>query len=236
MELSKGFLLAASKRAKKLGVKFTTLHESCNRLVYRDDDYDVITVAQALHWLDDVLVCRGVCRLLQPNGSFFVIHSGIDLDESHPLAYVLGHDSILGKKQRQNFAAEVQPIFRRLTLLFDALDMPEVQRIDPAQRWTEGSDQKITPAGASFFHQRRPFDAGYARGFLTHQHIEATGQTPAEFWNDLEACCASATPEQLLGSHHWAVMQFKRGGVRVGPDSLASCIVKDIGFQVGAIV
>lgn len=237
MELSRGFLAAAGRRARQRGLNLTPLHDSCNRLVYRDDDYDVITVAQALHWLDDVQVCRGICRVLRAGGSFFVIHSAIDLDDKHPLAFLLGHDSILGKKARQSFAAEVEPIRRRLTLLFDALDAPDVQRIDLAQSPVApgaGAASRIVPAGVALFRQRRPFGIGYARGFLTPRHIEVTGQAPAVFWKDLELRSAGATPAQMIGTHHWAVLQFRRGGARTAATSLESCRAREIGFEAPA--
>jgi len=145
------------------------------------------------------------------------------------LAYILGHDSILGKKLKQSFAAEVQAILRRITLLFDALDAPEVQRIDPAQRQYVSS-QKIVPADVALFRQRRPFGRGYARAFLTPQHIEATGQKPATFWKDLETRCEAATPEQLLGIQHWAILHFRRGVIRIEPDVFENCEIEEIGF------
>ena len=202
MELSSGFVKAAARRAKKLGVKLTTLHESCNRLVYRDDSFNVI--------------------------------SAIELDDAHPLAYILGYDSILGKKKRQAFHAEITPLQRRLALLFDALDAPEVQRVDHSQRLAGdagGPVQRIVPAGVSFFRQRRPFGLGYARGFLTPQHIEVSGRTEAAFWEDLEARCAAATAEQTLGIHQWAVLHFRRGGERMPEQKLARLPVRDIGFD-----
>lgn len=239
MELSRGFLAAAGKRARTLGVNLTPVHDSCNRLMFRDEHYDVITVSQALHWLDDVLVCRGILRVLRPGGSFFVIHSAIELDDRHPLAYVLGNDSILGRKARQSFAAEVEPIRRRLTLLFDALDAPDVERVDPAQRWDapdKPATARIVPARASLFRQRRPFGLGYVRGFLTPRHIEAAGQAPAVFWKDLEARCAASTADQFVGTHHWAVLQFCRGGVRAEARPLQSRAVTDIGFETAPVV
>src|SRR5262249_23311617 len=59
MELSAGFLKAAAERASGEGLRLTTLHDSCNRLMHLGGSYDVITVSQALHWLDDVQVSRG---------------------------------------------------------------------------------------------------------------------------------------------------------------------------------
>lgn len=238
MELSRGFLSAAGKRARQLGVNLTPLHDSCNRLVFRDAEYDVVTVAQALHWLDDVLVARGICRVLRPGGSFFVIHSAIDLDADHPLAYLLGHDSVLGRKTRQSFVAEVRPLLRRLTLLFEALDAPDVQRIDLAQQWNSPhaeSVARIAPAGISLFRQRRPFGIGYARGFLTPQHIEATGQSPAAFWSEVEARCAAAAPEQFVGTHHWAVLHFRRAGAAAELPPIESCEAVQIGYEAPSV-
>lgn len=230
MELSRGFLAAASRRARQRGLKLQPLHDSANRLVQRDERYGVITVSQALHWLDDVMVCRGVCRLLQDDGSFFVIHSAIELDDRHPLAYLLGHDSILGAKPRQSFVAEVQPLLRRLALLFEALDAPEVQRIDPTHGRQAGQP-RIAPVAVSLFRQRRPFGAGYARGFLTPQHIAVTGQEPAAFWAQLEARCEGASPQQLAGTHHWAVLQFSRRAASQPLPPLDALAAREIGYR-----
>jgi SAM-dependent methyltransferase len=230
MELSKGFVNAAARRAKQRGVKLTPIHDSCNRLMFRDDEYDVVTISQALHWMDDVLVCRGLCRVLRPGGSFFVIYGAFEVDPQHPLNYLLGDQSILGHNVRQPLHARMQPLVKRLTLLFDALDAPNVQRIDLAQQANAGTGQ-IVPAGVSLFRQRRPLGVGFARGFLTPQHIAATGLTPAAFWQDLEARCAHATPEQMIGTYDWAVLHFRRGGTRAEVGSLASHEVIEIGYE-----
>ncbi len=234
MELSRGFLTAAGRRAKSRGLELTLLHDSCNRLVYADQPYDVITVSQALHWLDDVLVCRGVCRVLRPDGSFFVIHGTMEVDDAHPLAFVFGHQSVLGPKVRQPFADEVAPLLRRLTLLFDALDAPDVPRHDRSQRLSTpgcAAPSRIVPTGVSLFRQRRPFGLGFARAFLTDQHIELAGFSPAAFWADVEAASAAATPEALMGTQHWAILHFRRGGPRLDPGTLQACPIADIGAQ-----
>jgi SAM-dependent methyltransferase len=223
MELSKGFLTAARQRAKRLGLNLTTLHDSANRLMFQDDAFDVITVAQALPWLDDVLVCRGICRVLRPGGSFFVIHVAFDVDETHPLSFIFGHKSALGDKVRQPFAHEVQALQRRLSLLFDALGAPGLNRVD-------APNAQIVPADVSFFRQRRPMGLGFARAFLTDKHIAPTGQTPEAFWKDAEARCAGATPGQIAGTFEWAVLHFRRGGARTELPPLESCDVVEIGF------
>ena len=235
MDLSRGFLNAAkpASRARALGLKLETLHESCNRLVHQNDAVDLITVSQALHWLDDVQVCRGVCRVLRPGGSFVVIHTAIEVADTHPLAHLFGHDSILGAKRRQPFADEVEPLRRRLALLFDALDAPDVERHDLSQFGTaaEASQAaRIAYAGATIASQRRPYDLGFARAFLTDSHIARTGQAPQDFWRDVQARCAAATAAQLQGHMHWAVLHFRRGAVRSALPPLAALPVQAIGF------
>jgi len=233
MELSKAFVLAARRRAKAQGLSLSTLHESCNRLVYQDDEYDVVTVSQALHWLDDVMVCRGICRALRPGGSFFVVHAVFEVDDDHPLAFVFGRRSVLGHRAPGSFAEQVQALRRRLSLLFDALDAPQVHRIDLAQRWGEeggATSARIVPTRVSLFRQHRPMGLGMARGFLTERHIEASGMSSAAFWAEIESRCRQASPASLQGRFDWAVLQFQRGGLRDDRESLADLPVTDIGF------
>lgn len=232
MELSQGFLAAARARAEALGVKLETIHESCNRLHYHDAHYDVLTIAQAIHWLDDVLLCRGICRLLAPNGSFFVIQSTIEVDDKHPLSYLFGHNSILGAKTPQPFIEDVRPLWRRLSLLFDALDSPGVEHVD-VKYAASSLNQKIVPVDIALFEQVRPFDRGFAQGFLTPKHIQVTGLEPEVFWQDLTERCADASPEQLLGTHHWAVMQFQRGGVAMDFSEITKRQTQSIEFRLG---
>lgn len=207
MDLSRAFLDAAARRAVASGVSLTTEHESCNRLVYRDDEFDLITVSQALHWLDDVLVARGVCRLLRPGGRFVVVHASVDVADDHPLARVIGRASVLGAKPDISFADEAAALQRRLTRLFEALDTPDVHRIDLARR-DDGA--RIGAIGTTFFDERRPFDLGYVRGFLTDTHISSAGFDPAAFRRALEADAAAAEPATMVGTMHWAAIEFGR--------------------------
>jgi 2-polyprenyl-3-methyl-5-hydroxy-6-metoxy-1,4-benzoquinol methylase len=234
MELSKGFVNAATRRARQQGLQLATIHDSCNRLIYDDAQYDAVTISQALHWLDDVLVCRGLCRCVSPGGSFFVIQGAFSVDDQHPLSYLFGPKSILGHASKLSFAKQAAALQKRLTLLFEALDSPEVQRIDPAQRFNRTNalvDSRIVPTKASLFRQRRPMGVGYARAFLTPAHIAVTGQSPVDFWAQLEARCAGATDAQLEGNYDWSLMQFQRGGKPVRLASLEKSAVLDIGYQ-----
>jgi SAM-dependent methyltransferase len=212
MELSRGFLAAARKRAAQAGVPLETIHESANRLVFRDDRFDVVTISQALHWLDDILVCRGVERVLSHGGHFFVIHSAFEVPEAHPLAYLFGHDSVLGAKRPRPFPEEAAALATRLERIFGALGTRDVDRVDPTQA-PEGS-ASIVSAGIRLFRQTRSFGPGFARAFLTPQHIALTGMSSEAFWHDLELRCAGATRRSLQGTHDWAVVAFRHGGKR----------------------
>ncbi|WP_395700534.1 class I SAM-dependent methyltransferase [Aquabacterium sp.] len=230
LELSRGFTRFAAARARAQGLALRTEHESANRLPQRDEPWDVVTVSQALHWLDDVQVCRGVCRGLADDGSFFVVHSAIELPDGHPLGYLLGHDSVLGAKPRQPFADEVQPLLQRLALLLQALHVGPVQRVDLRESG-QGGRAPIGVAGVALFRQRRPFGPGFARGFLTPRHIELTGQAPAAFWQDLQARCAGLPDTAFEGCHRWAVLHFRRGAPVQALPALASAPEQAIGLQ-----
>jgi len=210
MELSRGFTAAARNEAKKRGLVLNAINENCNRLAQHDGIYDVITISQAIHWLDDIALCKGVCRSLAANGSFFVVHGALSLKDTHPLSYILGDKTPLGDKQNSVFADDVRPLLRRLALLFEALDTPDVARHDP-EHARAGLDP-IVGESARLYRQVRPVDEGFARAFLSDRHIEALNVDPEDFWNDLKARCAAASPGDILGVQDWALLQFKRGG------------------------
>ena len=216
MDLSRGFVDAAGREARRRGLTLERLHESANRLVFHDTPYDLITVSQALHWLDDVMVCRGVSRLLRPGGSFFVVLGAMQVADTHPLAFILGDHSILGAKSPTPFDEQAQALMRRLSLLLEAIDSPDVERIDPTRSWlgTAGPPEPIVPAGLSLFRQRRPLGAGYVKAFMSPRHIEMAGSTPKAFWNAVDVALANAAPAACEGEQHWAVLQFRRGGPR----------------------
>ena len=232
MELSTGFVRAARDRAKKAKRPLETLQESCNRLVFGSGEYDVVTVAQALHWLDDVAVCRGLCKLLAADGSFFVIHSAFDVPDAHPLAHIFGRRSVLGAVADRSFAESVEAIRRRLSLLFEALDAPDVDRVDPAQRRDlESRNLRIVPVAASLYEQCRPMGMGFARAFLSDSHIAPTGLTPAVFWKELEKRCRGLGSPDIAGTFNWAVLQFRRTADRPVVTPLAEMSVQELPYH-----
>lgn len=228
MDWSAAFLASARRRARAAGLPLRTLHESCNALVHAGGVYDAVTVSQALHWLDDVAVCRGVLRVLGEGGSFFVVHSAFDVPDGHPLAHVLGHDSVLGAKARRPFADEVQALHDRVALLLRALDTGGVERYDPTQR--SHPLPGLLPAGLALFRQRRPLGLGFLRGLLTTRHLEAAGLEPGAFWRDARARCAGASASALSGTHDWALLHFRRRAGSAGEVQAARCRLHRLPF------
>lgn len=212
MELSRGFVVAARSRARQAGRPLRALHESCNRLVHDGGTYELVAVAQALHWLDDVAVCKGVCRVLAPQGHFMVVHSAFEVAASHPLAHVLGHDSVLGRKAPVAFADEVQALHDRIALLLQALDAGSVERADLLHLGRVGgvAGHRLAPQGITLFEQRRPMGLGFARALLTDAHLQAAGLEPGAFWQDAQARCAASSSAQREGTHRWALLHFAR--------------------------
>lgn len=210
MELSRGFVGAARAEAKRRGVPLATIHESCNRLVQVDDSFDVMTISQAIHWLDDVALVKGICRNLAEGGSFFVVHGALTLPPGHPLDPVLGNKTPLGDKAAGAFADVVRPLYHRLALLFDALDTPDVARHDPDHARRRSG--RITGTGIELFRQQRPVGEGFARAFLSDAHIAVLGQSADMFWADLKRRCDAASAAELVGTQEFAVLHFQCGG------------------------
>ena len=201
MELSRGFLNAADERAKETDHALELHHDSCNRLIHHEGSYDVITICQALHWMDDVRVCQGLCQVLEEDGHFFVIHASLTVADRHPLSFLLGDHSILGAKTKQSFADEAASLAKRLNLIFCAIE----------QKPGLLGNVQTRAVDISLFHQPRPIDGGFARAFMTERHIEATGLSSQEFWQDVASHLKGATDQDLLGSIDWAVIHFSRG-------------------------
>jgi SAM-dependent methyltransferase len=193
MELSRGFCAAAQAAAAERGLALQAINESCNRLPHHDSRYDAITISQALHWLDQAAVCRGVGRTLAPGGSFFVIDASISLPAVHPLSYILGDRTPLGDKSSMPFADQAAAQFTRLDHLF------------------KGLGTGIAGAELRLYRQARPIGEGFARAFLSDRHIAALDQDRAAFWDDLAARCAAAPAESQIGGLEWAVLQFRHG-------------------------
>ncbi len=213
MELSRGFVEAAQEEAVRRGVQLETIHESCNRLAQVDGNFNVMAISQAIHWLDDVMLVKGVCRNLAEGGSFFVVHGSLTLPPQHPLSYILGDKTPLGDKQLGSFADTVQPLYRRIALLFDALDAPEVDRHDPLH--ARQLDSPITGTGIELYRQQRPIDENFARAFLSDSHIAALGQSRETFWHDLRQRCDAASAEELIGYQDFALLHYQRGAERL---------------------
>lgn len=217
MELSRGFVAAASEEARSRGLTLEAINENCNRLPRHDGSYDLVTVSQALHWLDDIAICKGVCRVLADGGSFIVIHAAMNVPPHHPLSWILGDHTPLGDKAPAGFADGVRALFRRLTLLFAALDAPAVERHDPSH--VHAGREPVRGEGISLYRQPRPMGEGFARAFLTDAHIVSAGLDPATVRSRIAADCGDADAKDLHGSMDWAVLRFRRGAAAFDAES-----------------
>lgn len=214
MELSRGFVSAAADEADRLGLSLDTINESCNRLDQHDGQFDVVTVSQALHWLDDIAVCKGVCRVLAEGGSFFVIHAAMNLPDQHPLAWILGDRTPLGDKVAIPFAQVAGHLYRRLSLLFAALDAPHVEQ--QGARHALPGLAPVRGEAIALFNQPRPICEGFARAFLSDAHIASTGLAAETVWSRIAQDCQGVDETRLQGSLDWAVLHFRRA--TGGPD------------------
>jgi len=228
MELSRGFVSAAKEEAQRRGLVIDVINENCNRLPQLDGEFDIITISQAIHWLDDVQLVKGVCRNLAAGGSFFVIHGGMTLPAVHPLSYILGDSTPLGDRPSMPFAEEARALFWRICLLFEALDAPDVARHDPAHARVR--DGRIRGTGIELFRQHRPMGEGFARAFLSDSHIAALGQDRDAFWADLAGRCAAAEAAECIGVQDFAVLHFRRGGARLDSGEWVPEVPREIGF------
>lgn len=213
LDWSAGFLDAARAEARERGLPLRTVRDSANRLAQHDGGpYDLITTCQALHWLDDVQVLRGVLRLLQPQGWWFVVHAAIEVPRAHPLAHLLGAQSLLGAKAPVAFADEARALHERLCRLIDGLQSPGVDRM--AAPDAEARLPALRPKAPERFVQPRTLGPGFVRALFTDAHLQAAGLEPQAVWADVDARGARATQTQLAGRIHWAVLPFVRDGRR----------------------
>jgi SAM-dependent methyltransferase len=201
LELSQAFVKAAARRAKDASVRLTLLHDSCHRLLYREEKYDTVIISQALHYVDDVALSRSLYRVLDEGGRFFVIAPTLELAKDHPLTEIY--------KAERSFSETVDGLRRRLTLLFRALDPGATDRWD----WVP-KGPPIVFESARTFQRRRPLPLGFARAFFTKRHVEeyaiAQGVDEAAFWPYLMKRYEAAAPESLLATERWAVLHFRR--------------------------
>lgn len=199
MDLSQSFLKIAGRRAEAQQLKLRLIHDSCNQLGANGETYDVITISQALHWMDDTRLLQGVSESLSANGHFFVIHSSVIVDQLHPLAFVLSTPS----SGDLVFSEEASLLASRTSALLWGLSCPRIGRSHVDER-----KGRVLLRDVQFFRQRRVFDYGYARALLTPQHVALRSGEPEQFWRDIATDFSHLEEEQLKGVHEWCVLHF----------------------------
>jgi ubiquinone/menaquinone biosynthesis C-methylase UbiE len=185
VELSASLLEVARAVAAERKVRVRFLHDSCNRLPFHEERYDVVTLSLAFHWLDRFAICRGLQRVLVPGGLFFLIDHHCQVAEGHPL----------------HFARERSP--DEAARLLDA-------GIADATRLLEvsGDGDAIAAAGRWKLRQRRPFNRGWAEAYLTDWHVART-YTPQR-WQAILAELDALPDEALMGDIFWSVAAFQK--------------------------
>jgi SAM-dependent methyltransferase len=219
VDVSEGFLQVAAQLATQRAVAIRTVNESLNRLIHHDDIYDIVTIAQAIHWLDPVTLMTYLNRALSDAGQVFVVQSRFDVAESHPFADLFGKQSRLGAPQGSDFITEISGLARHLSALSDVLG-----RASAAQ----------APLGVKSiqtFRQRRPIDLGFARAFISEGHLKAAGIASQTFWLEMEARNRDLDAGATMAALQWAIIQFERGAS--APSSDINSEEAHIGFQRG---
>ena len=50
-------------------------------------------------------------------------------------------------------------------------------------------------------------------------------------WSDVEAHCAAASPDQMMGTSYWAVLHFRRGGARAELPPLETLTLGELAYD-----
>jgi 2-polyprenyl-3-methyl-5-hydroxy-6-metoxy-1,4-benzoquinol methylase len=196
MELSQDCLRAALTRAGSQNLPLRAFHDSANRLAAHECAYDLVTLCQALPWLDDIALCKGLEAVLRPAGEFVLVQSALRVGPDHPLAFVLGEASILGAGDGLSHAARAAEMTARLEAVFKVV----------APR----GETPFRAVETALFEERRVFDAGFVRAFATDRHLVDVGMDPAAFRDRVDRAEAEAPRGALVGCMDWAVVRFRR--------------------------
>lgn len=188
MDISAAFLAEASRRARREGLPLTTVQESGNRLRHHPETYDVVTLCQSIHWLDDVAAMRGARRVLRRGGHLFVIYSAIKLCKRHPLL------EVLTGVQRENFQGG--PHWGRGYSRY-------------LRRLVAVTASGLRLESVSEHRERRVFDLEFARGYFTAAHAEEMKLSLAELTGRIEARLAGALAADLRGETCWTTVHFQ---------------------------
>jgi len=193
MDISRAFLAEVRRRARKEGLPLTTFLDSGSRLRHREEKYDVVTMCQSLHWLDDIAAMRGAHHVLRPGGQVFVIYSSGKLAKRHPLLRALTGT------QRDLFTDRTYsgPRYARYLRKLAAAAAPIT------------SDTELRPVAVRAYRERRVFDLEFARGYFTPAHASDMDMSFDALWKRIEQEFKGARAEDLKGETAWTTAHFQ---------------------------
>jgi ubiquinone/menaquinone biosynthesis C-methylase UbiE len=189
IDLSQPFLEQArsSAKARDLQVRFV---EMCgNRLVFSDLKFDIVTISQAFHWLDAPMAARGIYRVLRSRGAFYSIDPMAMLPDHHPLNSLLGY----GRADQGAIELACNQQLELYAGLF---------------RSVRPSDSVLQLRRVWLFHERRLFDAAYARTFFFTRKLRVIWPHESDPWTRLEQTLHHAGSENLFGDMYWLLSEF----------------------------
>ncbi len=184
-------LEAAKALAKQRDLRIKFIDACGNKLVFADEEYDVITICQAFHWLNPYWATRGIYGALRPNGLLYVIESKAMLSSAHPFRTLLGW----GYADRCLVEWECNRHTGWYGALFHALKPP---------------DCLIHGTRAWIFHQRRPFDLDFARAFFSTDGLRQQMRVESDPWERLCDSLAGSPPDTIYGDMYWLLIELQK--------------------------
>ncbi|MDZ4057293.1 MAG: class I SAM-dependent methyltransferase [Polynucleobacter sp.] len=140
LDISEHMLSKARATARDQGVNVSYILGDANTEITAARKYDVVTLCQALHWLNPDTIARSVKNVLCEQGCVLVIASNVTLPLRHPL--------------RELFSSEQT---KCVTKMIDEISNVFEGRIT-------GTAQ-FTTTETFLFEERRPIDLNYAQAY-----------------------------------------------------------------------
>jgi ubiquinone/menaquinone biosynthesis C-methylase UbiE len=191
IDVSEPFLAAARKHGAALGVKVDFKNSCANKLIFMRSSYDLVTIAQAFHWLDPVCACRGFYHVVRPEGNLVFVESNAVLPERHPIRTLYGY----GKYSHESVQAAFQKQANEYPMWLDLL---------------KANQRALRLTDRFLFRQERVFDADFARALFTPpQRCTKKGRISGE-WKRLLDSLQSSSRSDLEGYRYWQVLRFRR--------------------------
>jgi len=190
LDISSTFLDVARKQAreKHLNAKFRL--GNANKLLFESGHYDVITMAQAFHWLDPVLVTRGICHLLPENGEYFAIETSSIVPADHPLRHYCQY-GVDNFEQVDKFCmTQADNYAQWFKLLAGPTYYPQL-----TDRW--------------IVEEFRSFDYKFARAYFFTSQLRSILGNEKTAWLRFRQIIDSYQAANHPGTMFWHIMRFK---------------------------